>query len=977
MIKKRLLFLFVLILLGEHTVKSGLASQVAPENKADAVKKESIEIDVKIDVCGADTCHVYEYNTNIKVKEKTVNSEARQEMEQKKDTMTEQKTYVRVYTLKNGLTVLVRVVHTVPKVSIQLWYNVGSKDEHDGVRGVAHLIEHMIFKGTKKLSESDINTIAHMLSGSINAFTSYDYTGYLFNLPSQNWKQVFPVMADCMENCAFKEDMLSSEMKAVIQELKMNRDSYMRTLFYEQIGAIFADHPYHHPVIGYKQDLWSVKGSDLAGFYKKHYKPNNATLVVVGDVDPDEVFRQAEKDFGGIEADPLYKKEEFYHGQDIAAKSIEIYRDVQQPRVTFTFVVPGASAKKDHIVSLVELMLGHGNSSRLYKKIVEELQLATSLACMSEGLFDHGLFFIVVEPKSVESIDAIQAAIKQELRELAVNGITDEELTQAIKQAKMDFYSLLEDYESQAYEIGKYYLATGDPDYVFNYLNYPFAELKKDANELIAQCLRPTIMHKGVVLPLPETEKAEWAKLQKISDKEDERILAGRIRTSEIEPPVYAETVKIGERVSFDFPKAQEVMLSNGIKILYDNDNNTPKIDLIMSFAARSYYDSEKLPGLYSFVANMMTEGTKNYTAQGLAHAIESRGMSISVNPGKIAISLLSEDLPFALDILNEIVVNATFPEKEIEKVRDQMHAQLKRFWDSPNSFGGLLVKQELYKGHPYSKNLLGTKESIDAITQKDLVDFYHTYMTPQGARIALVGDLQKYDIIKLLEEKLGTFKGAAIMPVVFPEVKYTKAHEINYPISRDQVVLYIGGLSIDRKHPDFDKLMLFDQIYGGGVLGSMSSRLFDLREQSGLFYTISGSLIAGADEQPGMAMVSTIVSLDRLAESEKAIKNTMETVVDTITPQEFAEAKNAVINSLVNNFTSTGRIAEAFLFLDRYHFPADFFDTRAQQLEKITLEQVKEAAHKILDKKELLTLRIGRVDGLKQEQEAKPATAA
>lgn len=887
-------------------------------------------------------------------------------------TESEQRNHVRKYTLENGLVVLVRVLHTVPSVSIQLWYNVGSKDEHDGERGIAHLIEHMIFKGTKKLSESDINTIAHMLSGSINAFTSYDYTGYLFNLPSHNWKQVFPIMADCMENCVFKEDMLSSEMKAVIQELKMYRDKYMRSLIDEQIGLIFADHPYHHPIIGYKQDLWNVKAADLLAFYKKHYKPNNATLVVVGDVDPDEVFKQAVQDFGHIKADPLYTKEEFYFNQDISAKAIEMYRDVSQPQVVFTFVVPGSHAKKDHIISLAELVLGYGNSSRLYKKIVEELQLATSLGCMSEELFDHGLFFIIVEPKDAESIDAIQVAIKQELLDIAANGVTDEELTRAIKQTKIDLYSLLEENESQAYEIGKYFLATGDPDYVFNYLNFSYDQLKKETNDMIAQYLRPTLMHKGAILPLPETEKQEWAKLQKISDAGDQRILSGRVRTSEVEPPVYAATIKVGTRESFDFPKPKRATLSNGIKVLYHHTDNTPKIDIIMSLAARSYCDSEELPGLYNFVARMMTEGTKKYTAQEFARIIELRGISISVSPGKIAMNLLSEDLPFALEILNEVLTSAIFNEKEIEKVRTQIRSQLKRFWDEPNSFSGQLVRQELYKGHPYSKNILGTKESIDAIGKKDLIDFYHRYITPQGARIAIVGDLQQYDLIKELESKLGQFKGDSIAPTVFPVLTCNRAHEINYPINRDQVVLFLAGLSVDRKHQDYDKLMLFDQIFGGGVLGSMSSRLFDLREQSGLFYTINGSLIAGADEQPGMVMVKTIVSLDRLAESEKAIKNTMQTVVETITPQEFTEAKSAVINSLVNNFTSTDRMAEAFLFVDKYNFPADFFDTRAQQLEKITLDQVKEAAHKILENKDLLTVRVGRIDSLDKKEESK-----
>lgn len=928
-----------------------------------------IEIDViqvKIDVCSD--------KKEKNLEEKTVSKSTVQ------SAISEPNVYVRQYMLPNGLKLLVRANHTVPTVAVQIWYRVGSKNEHDrsimnpipgGGRGNAHLLEHMTFKGTKMQSESDNNAVTHKLSGTNNAFTSHDYTAYVFEVPSQNWKQVLPLMADCMENCTFKEEMLSSEMKAVIQELKMYRDKYLRTVIDEMIGFIFADHPYHHPIIGYKQDLWSVTSADLMAFYKKYYVPNNATLVVVGDVDPEEVYQQALKEFGHIKPNESCKEEQFYHAHDLVAKSCTLYRDIQQPQVLFAFEIPGARAKKAHIASLVSLILGQGNSSRLYKKIVDELQLATSISSMAEELFDHGLFFIAATPKDAASIDAIAAVIKQELESIVENGVTDEELTRAIKQTKMDFYCLLEENENQAYQIGSNFLATGDPDYAFNFLNYPYEQLKAEVNAMIAEYLRATVMHRGVVLPLPASEKAHWEKLQQLADEEDERILSGRIRTSEIEPPAYANTVKVGERNAFSFPKAKIATLSNGMKVLYYHTDNTPKIDIILSLGARSYCDSEELPGLYNFVTCMMTEGTKSYSAQEFANLIESRGISLMVSPGKIAMSLLSEDLSFGLEMLHELLTNAAFAQEEIEKVRAQLLSQVKSFWDNPNAFSGQLLREELYKGHPYSKNILGTEKAIQSITKKDLEQFYKKYITPQGARIAIVGDLHKHDLVRELESTLGKFTGQEVPSLTFPALVCDQPKEINYPINRDQIVLSFAGLSVNRKHPDYDRLMLFDQIFGGGVLGVMNSRLFALREQSGLFYTIAGSLTESAGEQPeqpGMVLVRTIVSPDRLDEAEKAIKNVMNTVVDTITPEEFEDARRGVINALVGNFTSTGRTAAAFLFLDRLNFPPEFFDERAKQLEKITLEEVKTAARKILQKEGLITLRVGRVGGTRTQ---------
>ena len=864
--------------------------------------------------------------------------------------------------LSNGMTILVRPVHTVPKVSIQLWYDVGSKDEKDKERGIAHLIEHMIFKGTQKLSESDINVITHMLSGSTNAFTSYDYTGYLFNLPSHHWQEAFSIMADCMTNCTFKEQHLSSEMKAVIQELKMYKDHYVRSLVDEMIGIIFQDHPYHHPIIGYKQDLWSVHSEDLKKFYKKHYVPNNATLIVVGDVNPEEVFLLAEEKFGHTPSESTYKKHDFYFNQDISSKTVTLYRDIQQPTVVYAFLVPGIKSKKDHILELAARILGKGKGSRLYKKIVDEKHLAHAISASSEELFDYGLFFIVVEPKNIADIAAIEKIIIQEIESLVSQGFSDAELDRAIKKTEMMLYSTMENFEHQAYEIGKYYLATKDETYLFHCLNKTKEELRKEVEQAIKKYLRPTLMHKGMVLPIPETEKLAWIGLQEESDKEDNRILSARTRTDPIEPPAYAKSIQIKNGNPFKFPKPEVYIAPNGLKVLYYDNQNTPKIDLILDLKAKHYFDPDGKEGLGQFVSKMLMEGTENYTAQQFIDAIESRGMSIAPYPGGIAMSLLSEDLPFALQMLHEILTRATFNKKEIEKVRAQLIGKLKNFWDEPRSFAGQLIRERVYENHPYRKNSLGSIESIQNIGQGDLVDYYTNFIVPDGARLAIVGDLSKYDTKAEVIKALGDWNGPKIPTINFPLLKELQGQEINHPINRDQVVLRLGGLSIDRKHQNFDKLLLFDQIFSGGALGSLSSRLFQLREQSGLFYTIGGSLIAGADEQPGMVLVQTIVSLDRLHEAENAIRKTMLETPDTITQDEFEEAKRAVINAQIDNFSSNYNMAHSFLFLDRYQFPINYFDKRIESLNRITREEMAQAAKQVLASN-LVTLRVGRLN--------------
>jgi len=865
--------------------------------------------------------------------------------------------------LDNGMTILVRAVHSIPKVSVQVWYAVGSKDEKTGEKGIAHLIEHMIFKGTEMLSESDINMLAQKLSASTNAFTSFDYTGYRFDLPTQNWKKILPVIADSMINAAFKDEHLNSEMKTVIQELKLYKDNFVRTLLFDMLTTIFPDHPYHYPIIGYKQDLWNVNGDDLKRFYKKHYVPNNATLVVVGDINPKEVFTLAEEYFGDIPGDPEYKRDETYHNKDIISKGVTLHRDVKQPVVALTYILPGLQEKNKHIAETLSRILGVGKASRLYKKLVNELKLVTSLEAFTFQLFDHSMFFIIFEPKNVEDAEKIIGLIDAEIDDIIENELTDKEVRRAIKQAKMQFYRTLESTQNQAYQLGQYYLVTGDENYIFNYLDKPFDELKEELVETLRDYFRPSVRHVGKILPLDESEKKYWKKLQQESDDLDHRFLSGRVRTSEVEPVRYADTINAEKPVAFSFPKAQSFVLDNGLKVLYYDTDNTPKIDIMVEFETKHYYDPIDKLGITNFVSKMLTEGTKNYTADELADELESRGITLSVGPGTIGMSMPEEEFAKGLELLNEVLTNETFDEEQIEKIRAQMLTAIKNFWDEPKIFSGQLIKNEIYKKHPYSKNPLGTAESIATMTRDDLMSYYKKYVTPHDTKMAIVGELNGYDVHKIVNKELGKWSGPPVQNISFPELDQTQKSVVNHPINRDQVVLALACLSVRRTHKDFDKLFIFDQILGSGVLGSMASKLFQLRERSGLFYTINGTFVANAQKEPGMFLVKTIVSLDRLKEAEKAITDLLKTVADDITQQEFEEAKRAILNASINNFESNAGIAGAMLFLERYNFSADYFDKRYEELEKITIDDVKNAVKQVLRPDELLTVRVGRVE--------------
>ncbi len=897
---------------------------------------------------------------------KVVDMSVQQGCSAKKSEKSEKNIFQKV--LSNGIAIIVRPVHSVPKVCVEIWYRVGSKNEKTDQKGVAHLIEHMVFKGTSgkkslNLSESDINIVVHMLSGSCNAFTSHDYTGYLFNFPSNHWPMALTIAADCMRNCSFKDELLNSEMKAVVQELKMYRDNYVSSLLDEMLASIFTEHPYHDPVIGYKHNLWSFNAQDLRAFYIKHYVPNNAALIVVGDVDPEEVFALAQEKFGEIPADTSHKRETFHHRPDICSKRVTLYRDINLPLAACLYGIPGTAVGNDSAVDVLSWIIGQGKGSRLQRILVDELRLVTSLASIHVDLFDYGFLGFLFEPKDVNDIARIEAIIQSQIDDIVTKGLKSGELERAIKNAKMHLYDTFEDIQRQAGEIGKYFVATGNPEYLFTYLDEDPKIIGERVASLCKKYLRSTVVHSGLVKPLPKAEKDEWRVLQEKYDEEDKKILETRARTCDVEGPSYAKNVRIKERRPFAFPRAKRVKLSNGATLLFHHSALTPKVDIVIDFKAKHFYDPDDRQGLCNFVSRMLTEGTKNYTAAQLADALESRGISFRAGPGGIAMSLLGDDLAYGLRMLTEIVTNATFDAENIEKIRAQIIADIKNFWDEPRIFAGQLVKEIIYKNHPYSKDSLGTLASVAAITRDDLVKFYKDYVNPQGASIAIVGNVAQYDVAALAEQELGSWRGPVVADVDFPSLEKSEAHEVNYPINRDQIVLCFMAPAVAREDKDFDFLLLFDQIFGSGALGSMASRLFQLREKTGLFYTAQGSLTVNACEQPGFAIVKSIVSVDRLVEAEKMLKKVTLETPGTLKEHELEEAKRAIVNAVVNNFESNAGTAQAFLFLERYKFPSDYFDKREEALAPVTVARVEEAARKILDPARLVTLRIGRVD--------------
>ena len=866
---------------------------------------------------------------------------------------------VQKFVLSNGLTVLVCPKNFASKVSLQLWYNVGSKDEASGEKGMAHFIEHMIFKGTQSmLSESDINMITQKLSGYTNAFTSYDYTGYLFDLPVANWTKVLPIFADCMKNVLFDPEHMNSEVKAVIQELKMYKDDYSAALAESLVTTIFESHPYHYPLIGYKQDLWSLQRQTLMAFYQKYYIPQNAALVVVGDVDPANVLKEAEKAFGGIARGQDIERKEFFVEQDLKSKSVTLYREVAQPTYMLAFLLPGAKEKKEFMYDIISYVLANGKSSRLYNKLVDQLELATSVHAMSYDLFDQEVFFIEFQAKQESNIAPIREIVFKEISDLIENGIPDMELRRALKLAQMDYQDLLEDVQKQAYAIGKAFVATGDEEYPFTYCNYQQDKIAGDVVSILKQYFKETVCCDGKLVKPPKNELTCLTALQEESDALDTKILFGKERQSPVAPGLYVNTIEVEKFINKPFPVAQKKQLENNLTVLVHANPEVEAVECLLQFKANQLYDPQGKEGAGYLVSKMMIEGTKLYPGSAFIKEAESYGISIQTSPGQISIKMLSCDLAKGFELLGQMVMHAEFVQADFIRVKNKLKAQLIQVWDTPTKFMAIVAAQQVYGSHQYGRFALGTEESLDGLTVQECFDLYKKFISPCESILSISGKFKSEELSHVMDKYLGSWQGTAVADLQYPVISPVSAKEVTIEKKRDQIVLAFAGISLSRLDPLYDYLLVFGQILSGG----MNSRLFALREQSGLFYTIGGSLVYGSGKQPGMIFIKTIVSKDRLHEAEKAIAHCLATAIDSVTEQELDEAREMIVNGFAELFDTNESASTTFLFLQQYKLPQDYFETRIDAIRSMTLDQMKQAVKKYLNVDRLLRIRIGRI---------------
>lgn len=405
---------------------------------------------------------------------------------------------VQRHRLKNGLRILLRRDPGIPIVATTLWYRAGSRYETQGITGISHFLEHMMFKGTERFGKGAIDVLTSRHGGSNNAFTSLDYTAYYFSFAADRWEVALDIESDRMCHLQFDAKEFELERQVILEELKMELDSPWGALRYAVETQAFRRHPYRFPVIGLREDLLSLQRDQMVEYYRRFYTPANAVLVVVGDFDPDQTLRRIESLFSAIPPGSPVQRAVEGEPERKGSVRLEIPRPGQVPRLLLAFPAPCVAQREQYAMQLLDNLLSEGKLSRLYRALVEREQVASFVTTEYWHTLDPYLLFLRVELLEGEDPQRAEALVYEELQRLAEFSVEEGELQRAKNQALSQLLAELETPLDQALHLGLL-VALGQEQYWDEYVSYIERVSPEELAEVAAHYLSPERAVVGVM----------------------------------------------------------------------------------------------------------------------------------------------------------------------------------------------------------------------------------------------------------------------------------------------------------------------------------------------------------------------------------------------------------------------------------------------------------------------------------------------
>ncbi len=873
-------------------------------------------------------------------------------------------------TLPNGLRVVLKPIPDAATVTVMTAYRVGSADEPLDQTGLAHYLEHLMFKGTRQLMPGDIDRLTRKAGGRNNAYTTQDYTTYHFDFASAHWDTALRIEADRMRHLQIDDrHEFQQEKGAVIAELDGNEDSPYDLENKTILPLLFGDKsPYGHPVIGEKNHVRNVTAEQIKAFYDRWYHPNNATIVMVGGFDPAKALGLIRELFGPIPASQLPPRPSAEIVQRDQPIRVEIPSRFETERLVMGFNTCRQGDADDDVLDVIEALLTGGKTGRLYRSLVLEKQVAAEVLCANQTGMRSGWFSIEMEVR--RGIDRMKAeqALLDELERLTREPVTEAELHRVERNVIAGMIFSLEDPHALADSIAEA-VSTVGLDSLRGYLARIKAVTPADIQRVAQKYLQP---QRRVVVAsvLPKDEEL----LRPLAARH--RGNGGRTRLPSISMKAprqgrFGSTLPKGSpsgstsaQPGLDLTATRRVTLENGLKLLLLPRRRLPIVFAQAHVARVRFHESAENAGMTALIGMLLEEGTTRRTEQQISQAIEDVGGFLSMSGNGGSVKVLSPDRRLGLDLLIDCLTRPAFHDDAVRRVKEHQLAEIEDRRVNPEARAKDELLKIIYGEHPLSRPVLGTSATVEKLDAAACRQFHQQLFVPNNTVLAIVGDFDPDEMIELVRQLTRDWHKRDLPRLDLPPLMPTTAQSkiLSLPKS-SQLNIYLGHLGIRRRDEDYHRLLVMDNILGVGGAGFTDRLSARLRDRQGLAYTVNASITASAGEEPGVFAAFIGTHPNQLATVTQILKEEIRRIRDEKpSPREVEEAKDYLAATIGFDLATGDTVAAQLIQIERFELGYDYVDRFRRAIAAVTPEDVQAAAQRHLRPERLVQIAAGPV---------------
>jgi len=857
------------------------------------------------------------------------------------------------HVLKNGLTVLLHEDHKAPIVAVNVWYHVGSKNEKVGKTGFAHLFEHLMFNGSENFNDDYFKVMEKIGATDLNGTTNSDRTNYFQNVPTSAFDLALWMESDRMGHLigAINQAKLD-EQRGVVQNEKRQGENEP----YGQVDELIvkstfpAGHPYSWTVIGSMEDLNAASLTDVQDWFKTYYGAANATLVVAGDINPEEALKKVDKYFGDIPSGPPIAKYSAWVPKMTGSHRQYMEDRVPQSRIYKIWNIPQWGTQEAVYLDLVSDVLASGKTSRLYKRLVYDDQTATSARAYVDLSEIAGQFYIDLTAKPGEDIAKVEKAGDEELQKFLKAGPTAKELEKIKTQYMAQLIRGAErigGFGGKSDILAQNQVYTGDPDHYKQVMTWVKNATAKDLVETARKWLSDGV-YILEVHPFPDYN----------------------VEKSDVDRSKLPAT---GTPPDAKFPEFKRATLSNGMKIILAERKEIPVVNMSLLFDAGYASDQFGLKGTASLAMNMLDEGTKKRNALQISEELESLGAQLNtgsnLDMSLVTLSSLKSNLDKSLDIFADVILNPTFPESDFNRLKKEQLAGIKREKASPFQMALRVFPKILYgENHAYGSPFTGSgyEATVEKISREDLIKFKNDWLIPNNATLIVVGDISLDELTPKIEKLFKDWKKGEIKQKNIAHVDQKDKPTIyilNKPGAQQSVII-AGQVTVPSANPDEIAIDLMNDVLGGNFTSRIN---MNIREDKHWSYGAQSVFIGAKGQRPFIAFAP--VQSDKTKESIMEIQKELTGIAGAmpIKDEEFNFVVTNQVNRLAGSWETGNAVRGSLSEMVRYGLPDNYFSTYASKVKAATKQELMDAAKKVLHPDKLIWVVVGDREKIEQ----------